>query len=185
MNKKLTTTVSIALLSAVAVTAVNTAPKHANAALGLTTGDAQTAIIGASIAGAAGLATAGIFSLKPHPAYAPLVLFGLTTSAALTLAGIIVLDGSSLEFGHITLTEALEADLTESEWRAYEDELPEISAVSQTVNAELSKLYQRNGTVTFQDAQPLWLKYGTSLSNEAFSAVIKLCAHALKQAQSR
>jgi hypothetical protein len=83
----------------------------------------------------------------------------------------------SREFVHLTLADALDASLTNAEWRAYENDLPKIIPASQQVNVELHKLYGQNGSVTSRDLQMLWLTHGSSLSNDAFSAVLKLYSY--------
>lgn len=178
--------VSLALLLSVAL--CSTQPRVAQSAIGIATGNNAVAFAGLSIFGAAGLVSL-IGGVSPEGACTSLngcSLRGATNPIAASLIiGFIVLDGGSYEFGPLSKATARESGLTDEERQAYSDELAEIVAINEVIQAQLAAEYERTGDVSIEHAKSLWLDYGSELSVEAFSAVKKVSALAVQRAAVR
>jgi hypothetical protein len=169
-----------------AFTAMTAAPKRAEAALGIL-GLGTPAGIPLIIAGGA-VSSVAIFvdwlglsdcvfngACADDPNFLPYFL----TALGLTLGGVLLLDeesGQTLRFQAVTTAEANTLGLTSGEESAFNVEIDEVNAVSQSVGAEL-KAMKKPGVA---DSKALWEKYRAELSPEAYSAVGKVSANMLR-----
>lgn len=93
----------------------------------------------------------------------------------LTVIGVVALDspnGGSPSFGAITPQQSTTLGVTNPEALVtYNQELPEINAIQETVTAELGARQTRGETISVQDSAALWSRYGSNLSPQSFEVM--------------
>lgn len=93
--------------------------------------------------------------------------------------GMIVLDKqkhASINFPEINQAIADNAQINPDEYKAYENEREELTAIGQTIARTLAK----SPSPTWEQSQALWKKHALRVSNDAFQAAIKLATLAQK-----
>lgn len=193
MKYSLKKSASVLLLSTLAFTSISSVkPKPAHALIGAVSGSPATLITG-SVIGGLGLLLVGGTAValggdqgSPDGRMAaamigiPVILAGM----GLTIMGLIILDGSEVEFGHLNGAQAKKLGLTVDELAAYEDELEEINAILQEQKQARAHELASTGTIDVKNSAADWKRNGVALSPEAFSAIKKIAANAMSQATS-
>lgn len=96
------------------------------------------------------------------------------TYVPLFLAGLVVLDDNGkMTFGELEEAKALEAGITADETVAYNSELEELNAIKDMVSSEVATI-EGSREIKAEAAKELWTDYQNYVSEDAFSALVKL-----------
>lgn len=181
MKKNLKSAASIALLSSLTFVSFTTLqPKPAHAVVGLATGNASVLVTGKTMSAlgvlAFGIGAGTVFTR--HESIGMILLSG--TGMVVTVAGLILLDGGSVEFGHLSVSQAKRLGLSHAEWQSYEEELGEANALLEDQLQARKAEFEETGTVSIQNAMADWREAGASVSPLTFSAMKKIAASTLR-----
>jgi hypothetical protein len=162
------------------------APRKAHAVLGggvaLLSGGIGVLVVGGVIS-AASWGTIGVVQFLSDRSqcgggsYACLMAF-LTASAGAVI-GFVVLDenGQAVpQYTALTADQASELGITPMELDHYNQEIPSINAVTETVTYELA----RSDQPTLEQSTALWNSYKSAISPDAYSAMAKIAQGATK-----
>jgi hypothetical protein len=182
MNKYFKSSASLVLLSAFAFASVSaTQPKPAHAVVGLATGNGTVLVTGALLGGLGTLAFGASWIALDNRHESILSVFGFGVGFMSGVAGVIVLEGGNMEFGHLDVKQAKAIGLTPGELQSYEDELSEANAVLEDQRLARVAELEKTGTVSIRNSQADWREAGTALSPLTFSAMQKIAAKSLRK----
>jgi hypothetical protein len=164
-----------------------THPKPAHALVSSAFANSGGMIVGGCLMGlGVGLGVDGFTNSCGHGNTSCTVGSILTVAAggAVFVFGLLLLDGESAEFGHLTQAQAHQVGLTRSEWMSFEDELAEVNAVFQDQLALRKGELERTGDIRIEHSRADWEKSSQALSLETYSALKKIAQFSIKSANS-
>jgi hypothetical protein len=191
MNKKQFFARLTAALAIAATLNLAAFTNRSEALVGLLTANPGVAVAGGVLAGAGLLMPAAGYGAdkattkpsSPLPSGMVGIYLGAIAGIALVAIGAVILDTNApsapLKFIPMRAEQAANIGLTNDEFRAYNQETDEITAVAETIQFQMMQAHDPSPEL----ARKLWQKNGADLSPEALSAVAKIGAGAAQAAQ--
>lgn len=153
---------------------------RAEAALGATVTASGVPLLGIPVMVAGGVTAGYGWTMLSNGCSDPGVLTGILCffvaipSIALLGIGVAALDdpsGSTVEFAELSPEAGEELRLTDTEIESFNGELPEIQAISESIQSEVVSRIENGEQIGSIDIPALWSAYREVISPEAFSAL--------------